>query len=145
MAIRIGSVLPDLIIPYTYTRTGSLVLSQTSGIVFASFGVLFSLLFNLIDSYNERMILKKKLNETSMMLGETRDGALAGKSTIVQMEEDEINIQSFMELDKGFWIFSVLIVCMYGTFQPFNANLNALIRERFGFDIVAAGQVVVRL
>lgn len=31
---------------------------------------------------------------------------------------------------------------MYGTFQPFNSNLNSLIRERFGYDMIGAGQAI---
>ncbi|CDW89264.1 major facilitator superfamily protein [Stylonychia lemnae] len=131
MALRIGAVIPDLIIPYVYTLTNSLVQSQLTGIGVCVVAQIFAILYNLIDRYNEKKLRQKKLQEQTSM-------------GLTQIFEDEENIDwhSYKQLGKIFWAFSFLVILMYGTFQPFNSNLNSLIRERFGYDIVGAGQVI---
>ena len=114
MSLRFGAVLPDIVIPYTYTKLQSLPISQSTGIFFACLGVICTLIFNSIDKHNETMLRKKQLNETSY--NATREISQVGKSTIIQMEEEEITLQSFKQLKSTFWIFSILIVLMYGTF-----------------------------
>eukprot|EP00347_Sterkiella_histriomuscorum_P013366 403364988 len=130
LALRIGAVCPDLIIPYVFSNTSSLVYSQMTGILVAFVGTIFAILYNLIDSYNERHLkMRKSYMEFSM------------KTTFI-IEEEQITWSSFKELPRSYWIFSFLVICMYGTFQPFNSNLNSLIRERFGYDMIGAGQAI---
>ena len=59
------------------------------------------------------------------------------------MERKKQGMGAVRELGSGFWYFCVLAAVMFATFQPYNANLNMLLRSRFGFDQVTAGQLIV--
>ncbi len=117
-ALRIGSVINDLMLPAIYANTGNLALGFWIGFGFAVASFLSVVGFSIIDRCADRE--------------ERRQNA-------------PIEISGVLQFPGIYWLLAVYVGLFYAAMNSFNAVASGMAQYRFDFDVRSAGILIVYL
>eukprot|EP00347_Sterkiella_histriomuscorum_P014054 403362335 len=131
---KAGVSMTNLITPQILVATGSITYCLEFGVLLQSVAFLGSLAYAKLDKVNEDHLKRKQERE---------------QLTLIPISTDVIPNQGFISLTfiknlrAKFWVFSFVCMLSYCTYGPFQNNMSMILRTRFGFGILEAGEIMV--
>ncbi|CDW80086.1 major facilitator superfamily protein [Stylonychia lemnae] len=130
-----GVSLTNLVTPQILVQSGgSIVQCLNFGVLLTLIAFMFALLFSKIDKYNEEHVELERSRVSSFNNLQMNAETPAKKGFI--------SCKLIKDLDMKIWVFCLVFFLSYSTFGPYQNNVSMILRTRFNFDILEAGQIM---
>eukprot|EP00347_Sterkiella_histriomuscorum_P008166 403346132 len=131
---KAGTSMSNLLSPQIMVAADSITYVLCFGFLLQSIAFICAFAFSKIDSTNEKNLQFQK--EISQQTLDTSDSV---------QKQGFISIAFIKTLSAQFWFFALVCLLSYCTFGPFQNNISLILRVRFGFGILEAGEIMAYL